>query len=124
MGIKMNDFKNQKEIWEYLLCGGKVIRNGSNSSMASLLDGMVINCDGIKANYSFAQPYEWQKYVEPKKKIKVTLKRYTMKRDGEIWQSNWTTNSFEQEFNNYRGSELLKTESKEIEIEENDHGRF
>ena len=51
-------------------------------------------------------------------KNKIILKRYTMKRDLEIWQSHWTTNSPNQELVVFPESVLLKTESKEIEIEE------
>ena len=67
---------------------------------------------------AFDYPMKWSIYEEPKPKKKVTLYSYTYKYSAKIFQSDWSERSFDEVV--LPLMTLLKTESKEIEVIENE----
>lgn len=73
----MDGFKSTKEIYEYLINGGKVRHRW----------GEIVHMDyqgNVKHNYSMNTPSEWSKFFEPKTKVK--LYKYAFRNiSTEIW---------------------------------------
>lgn len=109
-------FKTQAEIWEHLLKNGKVQVKGLNSYLF-LKNGMLTNKEGYKDDSTFSCPEQWSIYEEPKPKKKVTLYNYLYDDGGNLWESGFTTKSFD-EINYLCEVKLLKTESKEVEYDD------
>lgn len=111
-------FKSQKEIWEYLIAGGKVkISSWEDDYIVMGDQGETVNKLGKSSLWFFHDVELWQKYHEPKPKRKVTLYRYTFRweKDCVISQTYWSDMSFEAYFSN-KLPKLLMTETKEVEI--------
>ena len=111
-------FKSQKEIYEALLAGKKLRRDYWDLGHFVHLsqDGSLVNRNGINDSWFFKTPKDWSIYEEPKKKKKITLYRYTYKQGENITETPYTTNKYGDYFLSNISS-LIKTESKEIEIE-------
>ncbi|MFO0451274.1 MAG: hypothetical protein ACK52I_21905 [Pseudomonadota bacterium] len=110
-------FKTQKEIYEALLDGKKLIHKLSPPHCYVFLnDGHLESESGEPAVVYFDIPAAWSPYKEPKQMKTVKLYRYTYQQEkGSIAQSNWISQST---FWLKDVCKLLKTEEKTIKIED------
>jgi len=111
-------FKTQKEIYEALIQGLKIARcHSSPYEFFVLQGGYIHNHCGNRVDFYFDKPELFSIYEEPKKMKTVTLYRYTYQNSYlVISQSKWTTNALRNEVGDH--VRLLKTESKNLEIED------
>ena len=111
-------FKTQKEIYEALLAGKKIRFDPWGPGLFIRLDeyGHMVDEKSQRHYSMYSTPNEWSLYEEPNKVKTVTLYRYTYRQEkGSIAQSNWISQST---FWLKDVCKLLKTETKEIQIED------
>jgi hypothetical protein len=109
-------FKTQKEFFDALANHKKIAwHNWDDSCFVHIdLQGRLVNERGFPAfSMDFIDCSGWSLYEEPKKMKTVTLYRYTYGAGDSIHESLWTTDEF-----SYPKLKLLKTETKEIQIED------
>lgn len=113
--MKDGKFETRAEIWRHLLNGGK-ITIGNHKAYLFLKDDELYSSDGYKDVSVFDWPEKWSIYEEPKPKKKVTLYNYTYESKDKIYETGFSSLDFNM-FPLIRGK-LLKTESKEIEVDD------
>lgn len=120
-------FKTQRELFLHLCNGGKVRKIGEYQTYLLNDLGNLVLEDGYSESCDFDYPNLWEPYIEPKPKKKVTLYRYTyLNTNGgykmqTLMQTFWTSGSFEKYRRDFAFvGELLMTEEKTIEVEQND----
>lgn len=114
--MKDGKFETRAQIWKHLLEGGR-IKNENVTGHNFLKDGELYHSDGFRDISAFLFPKEWSIYEEPKPKKKITLYNYTYEDTENIWESGFTTKKFES-IGFLSETKLLKTESKEIEVDD------
>ena len=106
----MSDFKNYREIYDWLLEGGKIKHKEWDENYLKLEDGVVVNKDSDPAGYHFRNLSAWQKVKE--KKVYKFYRHFYICSGGPCC-TGWTDSPWTKY--NAEIYTLLKTEAKEIE---------
>ena len=106
----MSDFKNYREIYEWLLEGGKIKHKEWDENYLKLEDGVIVDKYSDPAGYHFRNLSEWQK-VKEKKVYKFYRHFYTegLRRHC----TGWVDYTWEDSGTPW---DCIKTEVKEIEV--------
>lgn len=109
-------FKSPKEMMQALIDGKKIrVKTWPDNEFIHLSNGYFYSNEGSQFVPSLDFFNKYEIYEEPKKTRKVTLTRYLIEEQGHLWISMWGS------IDNLMvppNAKILKTETKEIEIEE------